>query len=111
LIGGTGPQRTLRLVAEHADVWHAMFPGDPGELDPAVAALRGWCERLGRDPAEIEWAVGIEPDALAHDLAHHAEDYVARGFRQITLGLNGPDYDLEPVRDWLAWRDSRSTAA
>jgi hypothetical protein len=28
------------------------------------------------------------------------------GFRQFTLGVNGGDFDLEPVRDWLAWRDS-----
>jgi probable F420-dependent oxidoreductase len=105
LIGGTGPRRTLRLVAQHADVWHAMFPANPTQLQPTVEALRWWCERVGRDPGGIEWAVGIEPDALDHDLAHYADEYVARGFRQITLGVNGPDYDLAPVQDWLAWRD------
>jgi probable F420-dependent oxidoreductase len=106
LIGGTGPRRTLRLVAQYADVWHAMFPSSPAELEPAVEALRGWCSAQGRDPADIEWAVGIEPDMLGHDLAKHADEYVARGFTQITLGVNGPSYDLAPVRDWLAWRDS-----
>jgi probable F420-dependent oxidoreductase len=108
LIGGTGLRRTLRLVAEHANIWHAMFPSNPAELDPAVDALRGWCAQAGRDPGDIEWAVGIEPEALAHDLANYADEYVARGFRQITLGINGPEYDLEPVRDWLAWRDTRA---
>jgi hypothetical protein len=24
---------------------------------------------------------------------------------EITLGLNGPDYDLAPVQEWLDWRD------
>lgn len=104
LIGGTGPRRTLRLVAEHADVWHAMFPAHPGEVEPAVEALRGWCASRNRDPGEIEWAVGIEPDALQHDLERHADTYRALGFRQFTLGVNGPHYDLGPVREWLAWR-------
>ena len=104
LIGGTGLRRTLRLVARYADVWHAMFPSRPEELAPAVAALRGWCDHEGRDPATIEWAVGIESDRIGADLAL-AEDYLEMGFTQITLGVNGPDYDVEPVRDWLTWRD------
>jgi len=110
LIGGVGPQRTLRLVARHADVWHAMFPSHPGELEPLVGVLARHCATAGRDPATIERAVGIEPDALGHDLAKHADEYVALGFTQITLGINGPAYDLGPVREWLAWRDGYSSA-
>jgi probable F420-dependent oxidoreductase len=110
LIGGVGERRTLRLVAQHANVWHAMFPSRPAELASTVDVLRRWCGVEGRDPADIEWAVGIEPDALAHDLKHFAAEYMAMGFRQFTLGVNGPDYDVEPVRDWLAWRDSQPTA-
>lgn len=105
LIGGVGPRRTLRLVARHADVWHAMFPSGPGELVPLVEALQRWCTVEGRDPASIERAVGIEPDALGHDLAAFADDYVALGFRQVTLGINGPEFDVGAVREWLAWRD------
>lgn len=111
LIGGTGRRRTLRLVARHADMWHAAFPSRPEELLPAIAALRGWCQEEGRDPGDIEWGVGIEPEALASDLAHHADGYVELGFRQFTLGVNGPRYDLEPVRDWLAWRDEHAVDA
>jgi len=107
LIGGVGPQRTLRMVAQYADVWHAMFPSRPAELEPLVDALLSWCAVEGRDPATIERAVGIEPDALGRDLTL-ASAYLALGFRQFTLGVNGPDYDLAPVRDWLAWRDSVS---
>jgi probable F420-dependent oxidoreductase len=110
LIGGTGRQRTLPLVARYADVWHAMFPANPDELAPVITTLREWCSRQGRDPASIEWAVGIEPDAIAHDLAHFADEYLAMGFRQFTLGLNGPSYDLAPLRDWLAWRDAANAS-
>jgi probable F420-dependent oxidoreductase len=105
LIGGVGRQRTLRLVARHADVWHALFPANPAELEPALAALAHWCDVEQRDQAAIEYAVGIEPDQLGHDLAHNAAGYAALGFSQITLGINGPRYDLAPVTDWLAWRD------
>ena len=73
LIAGTGEQRTLRLVAEYADGWHAGFPDRPSELEPKVAALRRWCERTGRDAAEIEWGLGVEPEDLDRFLAHDAQ--------------------------------------
>ncbi|HET6211760.1 MAG TPA: LLM class F420-dependent oxidoreductase [Micromonosporaceae bacterium] len=104
LIGGVGPQRTLPLVARYADVWHAMFPSSPDELVSLVDVLERRCTVESRDPASIEYAVGIEPDALDHDLSF-VDDYLALGFRQFTLGVNGPEYDLGPVHDWLAWRD------
>jgi len=30
------------------------------------------------------------------------------GVRLFTFGLSGPDYDLRPVREWLAWRDAKN---
>lgn len=108
LIGGTGERITLRLVAEHGDAWHAMFPDHPDELVPKVEALGRWCTAVGRDPSEIEWSVGLEPDELSKVLVRHADTYLAMGFRQFTVGLNGPDYELGPVRDWLAWRDEKN---
>ncbi|GAA0365300.1 LLM class flavin-dependent oxidoreductase [Microbispora corallina] len=54
MIGGWGT-RTLRVVAEHADIWN--IPGPPHN-DPAFIAERGrvldeHCRAIGRDPAEI----------------------------------------------------------
>ncbi|HEY7599008.1 MAG TPA: LLM class flavin-dependent oxidoreductase, partial [Candidatus Limnocylindrales bacterium] len=110
LIGGTGPRRTLRLVAQHADGWHAMFPDRPEELEPAVEALRGWCAEVGRDPADIEWGVGVEPDDLERFVREDAETYLALGFSQFTLGFNGPSWQVERGADFLAWRDGCNTA-
>jgi probable F420-dependent oxidoreductase len=105
LIGGSGERRTLRLVAEHADGWHAGFPDRPAELEPKVAALLSWCSAVGRDPLDIEWGVGVEPEDLERFLAEDAEAYVAMGFSQFTLGFNGPGWNVDGGRPWLAWRD------
>jgi probable F420-dependent oxidoreductase len=108
LIGGVGERRTLRLVARHADEWHAMFPDRPADAVRAVEALHRWCDVEGRPPAAVRMGVGIEPDALGRDLADHADEYVAMGFTDFSLGVTGPDWDLAPVHDWLSWRDDRN---
>ncbi len=105
LIAGTGLRRTLPIVARRADVWHAHYPDRPEELEPVVAALRGYCDEIGRDPTEIEWSVGLEPYDLDRFLADDVETYVAMGFTQFTLGFNGPDWTVEDGRPWLEWRD------
>jgi F420-dependent oxidoreductase-like protein len=51
LIGGGGEQKTLRLVAQYAQACN-LFPGP--ELAHKLDVLRGHCERLGRDYADIE---------------------------------------------------------
>lgn len=112
LIGGTGERKTLRMVAEHASGWHAMFPAHPSQLEPKVEALRRWCDEFGRDPHDIEWGLGLEPDVpeQAEALANHADTYVEMGFTQFTLGYNGPDWDVSTAGDWLAWRDERNAS-
>jgi probable F420-dependent oxidoreductase len=105
LIGGVGERRTLRLVARFADGWHAMFPDRPEELEPKVAALRRWCAEIDRDPAEIEWGVGIEPDDLERFLVRDAAVYLQMGFTQFTLGFNGPGWTVAEGVPFLRWRD------
>ena len=102
LIAGTGERITLRLVAQHADGWHAAFPDRPAELEPKVAVLERWCAEIGRDPSEIERGLGVEPDDLERFLAEDADDYVALGFTQFTLGVNGPGMGGWPGRRGVA---------
>jgi probable F420-dependent oxidoreductase len=108
LIAGVGERRTLRLVARHADGWHAMFPDRPAELEPKIAALRRWCDEVGRDPTEIEWGVGVEPEDLDRFLAQDGATLVAMGFSQFTLGFNGPDWTVDEGVAFLEWRDARN---
>lgn len=105
LVAGTGLTLTIPIVARHADAWHAAFPNRPAELEPAVARLRAECGAIGRDPTEIEWSVGVEPDDLDRFLAQDAETYVAMGFTQFTLGFNGLGWEVDRGRAWLEWRD------
>lgn len=108
LIGGTGERKTLRMVAEHGDGWHAGFPEHPAELEPKVQALLNWCDHFGRDPADIEWGIGLEPENEELVLAEHAETYLEMGFTQFTLGFDGPDWDVRAGADWLSWRDAKN---
>ncbi len=52
LIGGGGEQRTLRLTARYADWWN--FNSCSAEVYAhKVSVLKGYCNSMGRDPAEI----------------------------------------------------------
>jgi alkanesulfonate monooxygenase SsuD/methylene tetrahydromethanopterin reductase-like flavin-dependent oxidoreductase (luciferase family) len=57
LIGGEGERVTLRVVAEHADIWHTYASGD--ELRRKIEVLARWCAEIGRDPATIERATAV----------------------------------------------------
>ena len=70
-----------------------------------LAELRRWCDEIGRDPAEIEWGLGVEPEDIGRFLAEDGPTYVEMGFSQFTLGFNGPDWVVEEGAAWLAWRD------
>ncbi len=98
LIGGGGEKVTLRIVAEYADIWHGF--GDVETFTHKSAVLDEWCTTVGRDPHDIERSVGIDANKI-----ELADAYRAAGADEITIGLNGPDYDMSRVKDWLAWRD------
>jgi F420-dependent oxidoreductase-like protein len=53
LIGGSGEQLTLKIVAKHADIWN-YGGGDIATFRHKVEVLKGHCETVGRDFDEIE---------------------------------------------------------
>jgi probable F420-dependent oxidoreductase len=102
LIGGGGEKKTLKLVAQHADIWHSF--GDAATIEHKLGVLRGHCETVGRDFAEIEVSAGTpkgEPAAAA-------AEYREKGVSLFTIGVGGPQPDLGPLRQWLAWRDEQN---
>jgi len=61
-IGGSGPRRTLPLVARFADVWHTW--GSPNSLREANERLDELATAAGRDPASITRATSLSLDDL-----------------------------------------------
>jgi F420-dependent oxidoreductase-like protein len=58
LIGGTGPKRTLRLVAEYADAANFFdIPDGGAALRTNLSILADHCAAVGRDPHDIEHSV------------------------------------------------------
>jgi probable F420-dependent oxidoreductase len=101
MIGGSGEKVTLRLVAEHAQMWNGF--GNPTEAGRLSGVLDDWCGRVGRDPAEIERSIL----AGAKDVVRNADDYVANGITTLLVGVDGPGDGLNVLRDLVAWRDNR----
>ncbi|NIH79346.1 LLM class F420-dependent oxidoreductase [Amycolatopsis viridis] len=101
LIGGGGEKKTLRLVAKHADIWHSF--GDLETIERKTGILRQHCAEVGRDAAEIEisTAVQSEPDELGPKLRE-------LGVSLFTVAASGPDYDLDLLKKWIAWRDEQN---
>lgn len=93
LIGGSGEKVTLRLVAEHAQMWNAFGP--PESFAAKNAILDDWCARVNRDPSEIERTVAIQPNEI-----ETASDYLDAGAQHLIVMVGTP-YDLDPVQQLL----------
>jgi F420-dependent oxidoreductase-like protein len=87
-IGGSGPKRTLRVVAKHANVWNTN--GKTLEDDVRSSTLLDQhCRDVGRDPSEIRRSVQLvweDPEKTSR----RAETYVRAGFTEIIIVLH-PD--------------------
>ncbi len=100
MVGGGGEKVTLRIVAQHADIWNGF--GDPDAAAHKLSVLDTWCERVGRNPAEIERSIMVNPDT-----AKLGDAYVEKGVTHLILAIDGPDYDTAELKKLIAWRDSR----
>jgi probable F420-dependent oxidoreductase len=103
LIGGGGEKKTLRIVAQHADIWHSFSDAETLERKLGILAEHGAV--VGRDTSEIEISVEIGKKSLDEAEALHA-----RGATLFTLGISSRDHDISGVADWLAWRDAKNGA-
>ncbi|MBI2152834.1 MAG: TIGR03560 family F420-dependent LLM class oxidoreductase [Candidatus Rokubacteria bacterium] len=57
-IGGLGEKRTLRAAARYADGWNAPYIS-PEEFKRKSQILDDWCQKAGRDPAEVLRTVNV----------------------------------------------------
>jgi len=75
LVGGVGERVSLRLVAQHADIWSSGAVA-PEAFAARQATLDDWCRRVGRRPESIERSasydpVAADPEGLAAAGAQH----------------------------------------
>jgi alkanesulfonate monooxygenase SsuD/methylene tetrahydromethanopterin reductase-like flavin-dependent oxidoreductase (luciferase family) len=104
LIGGSGEKVTLRLVAQHADIWNGF--GLPEEAGRLSRVLDDWCGKVGRDPAAIERSILFRETSRAM----LGDEYLRHGITHLIVELSAPDFDFAPVEQLLTWRE-RARAA
>jgi probable F420-dependent oxidoreductase len=88
LVGGGGERVTLRLVAEHADIWNAFPPLDDWSHKNGV--LDEWCAKVGRDPATIERSVLLSGTPTDDEI----DAWLAAGATHLILTAAHP-FDLD----------------
>jgi probable F420-dependent oxidoreductase len=101
LIGGGGEKKTLRIVAQHADIWHSF--SDVQTLERKLGILAEHGRAVGRDTSAIEISVEVGSSSTTQ-----ADDLHDHGATLFTLGITGPDHDISRVPEWLAWRDAKN---
>jgi alkanesulfonate monooxygenase SsuD/methylene tetrahydromethanopterin reductase-like flavin-dependent oxidoreductase (luciferase family) len=87
-IGGNGRKRTLRIVAQYADVWNAAG-GTPDEVADLSAVLDQHCADVGRDPAQIRRTVQVRLPDRAEDVLPLIEDYARVGVTEVIVIVMG----------------------
>jgi alkanesulfonate monooxygenase SsuD/methylene tetrahydromethanopterin reductase-like flavin-dependent oxidoreductase (luciferase family) len=99
VIGGRSAA-TLRIVAEHADMWN-LPGGGVADIVQRGALLDRYCGEIGRDPASIARSIGVPVSygdpGVARDVIGRAIDV---GIQHIILSLPTP-YPADVVR-WIA---------
>lgn len=85
-IGGSGPQRTIPLVAKYADVWHT------NRLDGYTAKsalIDQLAEKEGRDPASITRAASLSISESLDEVKRNLEQRISLGIEYLICGWPG----------------------
>lgn len=89
LIGGDGEKKTLRLVAQYADIWNSMS-FDIDELQYKIDVLNRHCDNMGRDPGEIRKTSGglamADPFEDVDGYLKTVERYAGLGIDTLNVG-------------------------
>ncbi|TVT42424.1 LLM class F420-dependent oxidoreductase [Amycolatopsis rhizosphaerae] len=105
VIGGRGPNRTLRAVARWAQQWNAIM-ATPGEWLALKDILVERCREVGRDPAEITCSTNVflrSEDELGR-VAEQAAAFAEAGvdLLVVNLPIGAKPAILEPLAEALA---------
>jgi F420-dependent oxidoreductase-like protein len=99
VIGGSGPKKTLRVVAKHADEWNAPMATADSYRDLSKI-LEDHCSDVGRDPGEIKRSVQLflmpGNEQQMNDLPGEIDALEEAGVQHVVLSFYAP-----PTRDQL----------
>jgi probable F420-dependent oxidoreductase len=97
LIGGGGEKVTLKLVAQHAQLWNGFGP--PSQFRHKCEVLDRHCADNGRNPREIERTAAVN----AADVEDEAQvqEWLDAGAEHLIV-MTGAPFDLAPVERLLA---------
>jgi F420-dependent oxidoreductase-like protein len=100
VIGGSGPRKTLRVVAKHADEWNAPA-ATADDYRRLAKILDEHCHEIGRDPAEIRRSVQLfvfpENQAQVDGLPDEIASLEEAGVEHAVISFYSP-----PTREVLA---------
>jgi F420-dependent oxidoreductase-like protein len=87
LIGGSGEKKTLRMVAQYADVWNTT-DSEPDVLKRKIDVLTHHCETVDRDVTEIRKTVGLfaDPFSDVDGYLKTLDQYAGLGIEMINIG-------------------------
>jgi F420-dependent oxidoreductase-like protein len=100
MIGGTGPAKTLRMVAQYADACNIGDWVGTENMQKALDTLKGHCESLGRDYGTIEktclGTVHLSGDDTVDSITSRIKKLSEMGFTQAIFNM--PDvYKITPL--------------
>ena len=90
MIGGGGEKKTLRVVAQYADIWN--YVGGPiDNFLHKCEVLAEHCAAVGRDPSTIERSVQLFTDVQNPENTRDlARSFIEAGATHLILGLRPP---------------------
>jgi alkanesulfonate monooxygenase SsuD/methylene tetrahydromethanopterin reductase-like flavin-dependent oxidoreductase (luciferase family) len=90
VIGGSGEQLTLRIVAQYASIWN-FAGGTTEEFKHKNEVLDGHCAKIGRDPQEIWRSVQLVVNPQDWEATRTTvRSYIDAGANHIILNLRAP---------------------
>jgi F420-dependent oxidoreductase-like protein len=100
MIGGTGPNKTLRMVAQYADACNIGAWVGSANMQKALDDIKRHCDALGRDYNAVEKTCLCSAHLSGKDtvgsLMHQIEELAAMGFTHVIFNM--PDvYEIVPL--------------
>ena len=92
LVGATGENIALGIVARHAQIWNSF--GTPDVFRHKIARLQDHCERIGRDPATIEKSVLLSGLFALNEARREIDAYAAAGVTHLIFSVSPTDRDF-----------------